>query len=244
MNQNLKEWWNSASKYGESLFNRTLEKTPEMESAKSLAKILDSTYKKGMKILDVGCGPGHFLVSLRKRIDSEIDYTGYDFTQKYVDMANDHFKGSAKFYQGEVSDIKFEDATFDIVMCNNVLLHLPPNLKKPLSELIRVSKKLTIVRTLFGKGNYIVKDVNYEEEFNEDLESQKYLYYNIYTTEYVTKLLSKIPNISFKIIEDNNFIEFDNRTECGELATRTVGNLQISGNIVFDWRYIIIEKSE
>ncbi|EMO91926.1 hypothetical protein LEP1GSC109_0143 [Leptospira interrogans str. UI 13372] len=46
MNQNLKEWWNSASKYGESLFNRTLEKTPEMESAKSLAKILDSTYKK------------------------------------------------------------------------------------------------------------------------------------------------------------------------------------------------------
>lgn len=49
-----------------------------------------------------GCGPGHFLVSLRKRIDPEINYTVYDFTQKYVDMANDHFKGSAKFYQGEV----------------------------------------------------------------------------------------------------------------------------------------------
>nr|WP_235592607.1 hypothetical protein [Leptospira interrogans] len=44
---------------------------------------------------------GHFLVSLRKRIDSEIDYTGYDFTRKYVDMANDCFKGTAKFYQGE-----------------------------------------------------------------------------------------------------------------------------------------------
>nr|WP_235592606.1 class I SAM-dependent methyltransferase [Leptospira interrogans] len=94
-------------------------------------------------------------------------------------------RGLLNFIKVKVSNIKFEDATFDIVMCNNVLLHLPPNLKKPLSELICVSKKLTIVRTLFGKGNYIVKDVNYEQEFNEDLESQKYLYYNIYTTEYV-----------------------------------------------------------
>lgn len=104
-------------------------------------------------------------------------------------------KGVLNFIKAKLSDIKFDDASFDIVMCNNVL-HLPPNFKKKLSELIRISKKLTIVRTLFGKGNYIVKDVNYEEDFNEDLEVQKYLYYNIYTTEYVTKLLSKIPNIT------------------------------------------------
>ena len=52
-------------------------------------------------------------------------------------------------------------------------------------------------------------------------------------------------NLKVKIIPDKEFKKFDNTKEAGkthQTATKVIGDKQISGNLIYDWRYIIIEK--
>ena len=62
-----------------------------MEASKQVSAIIKKFYKKGDKILDFGCAAGHFYNSL-KRIDKDINYTGFDVTKDYITYARKHFK--------------------------------------------------------------------------------------------------------------------------------------------------------
>lgn len=76
--------------------------------------------KAGDKIIDLGCGPCDILTSL-----PQVDYTGVDFEQKYIDDATARFGNKGKFICMDVSDLKpgiFSDA--DIVLATGVLHHL------------------------------------------------------------------------------------------------------------------------
>ena len=49
-------------------YKRAIGKFPEMETSKAMAKIIKKILINEDKILDVGCGSGHFLRSLRRII--------------------------------------------------------------------------------------------------------------------------------------------------------------------------------
>src|SRR5690606_37440313 len=128
--------WDEEKHYGELLFKRATGQSGEMNSSKAISKVIKQFYKPGMKVLDVGCGAGHYLVSLRNIVDKNISYTGVDPTAHYLDLAKKAFGDSANFVQGGVFDIPFGDNSFDIVICNHVILHMPPeNISQALSEL-------------------------------------------------------------------------------------------------------------
>ena len=236
--QNNNDWriWDDRPEYGDLLYKRAIGSLDEMECAKSLCNVLGVFYQPGMKILDVGCGAGHYLTSLLKRIDPKINYTGYDATRQYIDLAKKAHPG-IPFKVGDIFDIEYEDASFDIVMCNNVLLHLPLGLSEPLSELIRVSRKHVVIRTLVGEGNYEIKEF-------ADSELKTFNYFNVYSPEYLLKTIRSVhADAKFEIIRDNDFGDFDNQRVVQSVsATKTLVGAQIAGPILLDWRFVLIRK--
>ena len=247
--------WDTNQRYGNLLYRRAVGLEDEMESSKSLCKILTPLYKKGMKLLDVGCGAGHYLRSLQQRLDANIDYTGIDATRNYIDLAKKAFGNKAAFLQGDVFNMPYHAGAFDIVTCNNLILHLPPPPLKPLSELIRVASQYVIIRTVIGVRNYIIKAVESNEVgfddikqkprevIGEDGEGISYCYFNLYTEDYFLDTLEQIDaNLKVEILHDNSHGEFDNTDTTGiASATKTFYGKQVSGNILLDWRFIVIE---
>jgi ubiquinone/menaquinone biosynthesis C-methylase UbiE len=49
-------------------YNRAIGKSPEMETSKAMANLINQKIYVNNKILDVGCATGHFYRSLKKKI--------------------------------------------------------------------------------------------------------------------------------------------------------------------------------
>ncbi len=250
--------WEKSPEYGRALYYKSaIGELGEMESAKALCKIISPIYGPGIKVLDVGCGAGHYLRSLKLRVDKKIDYTGLDATKYFIELAKKAFGKNHKFLVGDIFNLKFKRKEFDMVICSNVILHLPPPPVKAISELIRVAKKYVVIRTVFGERNYIIKEVrssdknkkngpkNQENLFGKDGQPLSYNFFNMYTEQYFKDVISKIDkNIKIKIIDDNDYKPFDNRAKGGKTATKIIGGKQVSGNLILNWKFVILEKNK
>ncbi len=246
--------WDRWPEYGRLLFRRAVGVEGEMESAKALALILSRFYRPGMRVLDVGCGAGHYLRTLRARLDPEIDYLGVDATAAYVDLAREAYGEPERFEVGDIHALPFADGRFDIVLCMNVIENLPPPPTPALHELLRVSNGCVVVRTLFGTRNYIVKELRTLEETGEALvaeeelirpdgEAVAYHYNNMYTESYLRAILAEIaPGVRVGVERDTHWGPFDNRGLIGPTAAKAAGVRQISGNLILDWRFMTLRK--
>lgn len=63
----------------------------------------------GMRVLDVGCGPGRHAHALAER---GIEVVGVDISQKFVDLATAHAPAGASFVRADARNLEF-DAEFD-----------------------------------------------------------------------------------------------------------------------------------
>jgi ubiquinone/menaquinone biosynthesis C-methylase UbiE len=246
--------WDKDQAYGDVFFERAIGKREEMESAKALCTILTPLYKQKMKVLDVGCGVGHYLRSLRTRLDENIDYTGTDITQSYIERAKKAFPNTP-FYVEDIHNLSFKDNTYDIVTCNNVLLHLPPPPKKAISELLRVSKNYVVLRLPIGTRNYIIKEIRSTHDTIETKQQPKeadlidkngeprfWNYFNLYTTSYIQALINECAkNAKVQIIDDTFWKEFKDVAD-SKTVTKIIDGKQVSGNIILDWKFFIIKK--
>lgn len=247
-----KTLWEKDKIYGDYFYKMAIGKDQEMFSSVALSNQLKKLYKPEMKILDVGCGVGHYLRSLRNRLDVNVKYQGIDSTKYYIDLARKAFGDNKMFKVGSIFNIPEKDNEFDIVMCNNVILHLPSPAIKPIKELIRCSKKYIIIRTLFGKRNYIIQELRSESENNKNGEAEIFdkkgkpshsNYFNIYTTEYYSFILNKInPKLKISYVDDREYKSFDNRKNTTSTGTQVINGMQVSGSIILDWKFVIIKK--
>ncbi|KAI1186894.1 methyltransferase type 11 [Nemania serpens] len=84
--------------------------------------------KPGMRVLDVGCGPGTISLDLAARVP-EGSVTGIDASSSAVEHARELSKQrgvtNASFSVGDVLKLPFDDNTFDVVHAHQVLGHLP-----------------------------------------------------------------------------------------------------------------------
>lgn len=86
-----------------------------------------------LKILDVGCGTGALLGELSKYGDVR----GLDFSPLAISFCKE--RGLNNVDQGDATNIKYQDDTFDLVLALDILEHIPDD-KKALFEIHRVLK--------------------------------------------------------------------------------------------------------
>ena len=102
--------------------------------------------RPGMRILDVGCGTGRHLGAAFRT--AGIDVVGVDLNRDDLRRAAytlhliceemaDH--GAWLITRADATNLPFDDARFDLVICSEVLEHIPDN-RKAVAELVRVLK--------------------------------------------------------------------------------------------------------
>jgi ubiquinone/menaquinone biosynthesis C-methylase UbiE len=241
--------WKHDTTYADTMWRRATGDLPEMESAKALCTILKPLYQQGMTLADVGCGGGHYLYSLRQRLDEAINYTGVDATEAYIEMAKAAFP-DVSFQVGNIYALPFEAETFDIVTCCNLVSFLPPPPVKALEELLRIARKYVILRVTVGTRNYIIKEVREGGELSSEYDLvtpeadlQLFNYHNMYTENYYRAVLGRLaPGARLEFVKDDSYQSFDNRTLTDATGTRVVSGRQVAGNLLLDWRFIIVSK--
>ncbi|MGM0568244.1 MAG: class I SAM-dependent methyltransferase [Elusimicrobiota bacterium] len=95
-------------------------------------------------VLDAGCGEGYIINDICRELNCDI--FGIDINAEAVKFAQTLFQDvhRVKLMIGNINDLPFDDCSFDLVICNEVLEHL----EKPLdglNELRRVSKGKVII---------------------------------------------------------------------------------------------------
>lgn len=245
MNKDNWRIWEADPSVEGTLFKRASGELPEMESTKQLVELVKEVYEPGKKILDVGCGPGHYYRGLR-RIDENINYNGMDATKPYIEFAKQQFADTkAKFTRGDIFDIPESLGTFDIVACCNVILHLP-DFRIPIKNLLKSSTKYCFIRTLVSNNTYLHRLV-IGDEFDENGNPKKFVFQNTYSFDLLKNFINSLGSYNVELIED----KFKPEVLDGEYqkvkkgsvgATKILDGIQISGNLIFEWKWLKISK--
>ncbi|HBX23366.1 MAG TPA: class I SAM-dependent methyltransferase [Desulfotomaculum sp.] len=93
----------------------------------------------GMKVLDVGCGTGHYTLDLAAQ---GLDVTGVDISRPMLEQARakaQHAGLDIQFLEADAFQLPFNDQSFDAVIAVTVL-EFAPDLSTALRETLRVLK--------------------------------------------------------------------------------------------------------
>lgn len=94
--------------------------------------------KKKAKVLDVGCGVGHTCGHLAQ-VYEDASITGVDISLDAIKNAKSNYE-DISFITADACDLPFKDDSFDLVICESVLIFIKDK-EKALKEMIRVLKK-------------------------------------------------------------------------------------------------------
>ncbi|MBF0305822.1 MAG: class I SAM-dependent methyltransferase [Alphaproteobacteria bacterium] len=236
--------------YGELLYQRAIGALPEMESAKAVARRLAPILRDGDRLLDAGCGAGHFLVSIRRHAPCRVHYHGIDATAPYIDLARRAFAGASDCVFGvdDLFALALDDRSADVAMCNTVLPFLP-SIAQPIAELCRVTRRVVILRMLVSERSFLIREVASREdgdELDEANQPRGFGFCNIYSHRHLRRLLGRIPAVRSVAIEPDD--EFDPAALADpaeqafkrDNATAVLGGMQVNGSIIMPWAFVTI----
>lgn len=130
-----------------------------------------SHLKPGLDALDFGCGPGALSVGLARLVEPG-ELHGVDIEESQIGIAQSAAQAgghdNATFQVADVTDLPFEDDSFDIAHCHAVLTHVP-DIQAALSEVRRVLKPGGIIasRELITAACFAEPDLgDFEEAWN------------------------------------------------------------------------------
>jgi len=176
------------------------KRSPELEkdifhflSSNRLKKI--KKYKKGGRILDVGCGSGKFLFEMSKE---GWEVYGNDISDVACDNVRKEF-GLKNIYHGELLALKFPEKFFDVITLWHVLEHL----EKPRETLEKIH------RILKDDGLLVIESPDFSSPqsiFFKDkwqaLELPRHLYH--FSPKTLRKLLK---SAKFEIVKEDYFTD-------------------------------------
>lgn len=160
----IADYWNQRS-FGYSLDNQE----ELLHDQEKWIELINRYLKinKGMKVLDLGCGPGFFSVMLT---NLGCQVIGIDYSDKMLEEARNNarkFKANVEFQKMDVQDLAFQDEIFDLIITRNVTW----NLEKPVQayqEMVRVLKKQGHLLNIDGNHYYHYQDQDYSRAGHSD----------------------------------------------------------------------------
>ena len=118
--------------------------------------------KPGLRVLDLGCGPGTLSIGLAAAIAPGELY-GVDMEPSQVDLARSIAEAggydNTTFQVGDVTELSFDDDSFDVVHGHSILAHVPDT-QAVLVEAKRVLKPggLVSIREWILEGSFLAPD--------------------------------------------------------------------------------------
>jgi len=114
---------------------------------RAFCELLESTRKTGISVLDMGFGCGHDLFLMAKEAkdrDRNVNFFGIDINPEHIEYvqrrADYEGHSNIKLFQGDIQKLSnpFLPATFDFVVCSEVLEHL----QEPYNTILEISRLL------------------------------------------------------------------------------------------------------
>lgn len=127
-------------------FRRPIDVPHLLESVKAVAQTKQIPIEK-LKVLDVGCGTGNYIMEVAKNLQCEC--FGLEYSKGMLEKLQEKSKGLShvSFQHGNAAErLPFDDDSFDFVMATQMLHHLPTGedtwegAKTCLSEAARVAR--------------------------------------------------------------------------------------------------------
>jgi SAM-dependent methyltransferase len=148
--------WEHSKGLRELCLRRAMNLEPEMDAASQAASILAGLgLGKGERLLDVGCGAGHFIHSLIKR-GLDINYYGLDYSPSFISIGKEAYmkKGLDPERLFALSIDELYGFPIDIALYLNVL-SFNPDFRRPLFRAVENGAKHILVRDSFGDKTII-----------------------------------------------------------------------------------------
>lgn len=235
------ENWRYARRYGELLRDRAQGKFPEMEYCRFLRKLMAADYRQGDTVLEIGSGAGHIYASLRRQFPG-LDYTGIDITPSYVEMAKELFghEPNTRFLVGDLYQPNFPRSRYDLMICYNVLLHLP-DYRLPLTRLLDLTGRVLFIRTLLEETTTIRRDYRSTRVIDPGYEDRT-SFYNTYAVGEFTDFIHAHGKWGVDVLEE----EFDLSvlsTEENDYTTYVKDGRQYFRGIPCSWKIVRVRSS-
>jgi SAM-dependent methyltransferase len=203
---------------------RGLDEAPEMDSSAQGAELIAPLMAKSLcpKLLDAGCGGGHFYHSLARR-GINVDYYGLDKSPQVAQTAREAFKTKGldpqRILTGSMEDLC--GLTFDLGVIINTLTFCA-DFREPLDRIINTGVRGLVIRDNFGPQTVIRWE---EDGFLDEGFNHLCGYWNRWSTREVTEFLAKRA-FETKIVLDQ----------------RTKGQMELVVNKPYYWSWLVAWK--
>lgn len=177
--EDIRDYWNlRSSGFSNAVMAEMFERGENI-----LEQIINLTKAEtGLKVLDVGCGPGLLSMVLSR---AGMDVVGIDYSEEMIKQAKSNaFKQTLDidFMIMDAQNMSFEDCSFDIIVSRDVLWNLPLP-EKAYEEMVRVLRPggrglvidgnyyLHLFDEKYARNRHIPRDAdrpNYHSEYNQD----------------------------------------------------------------------------
>lgn len=162
--------------------------------------------QQGLRVLDLGCGPGFLSILLANQGCQVI---GIDYSDQMLEEAKCNAKEnevSINFQKMDVQKLLFEDESFDFVITRNVTWNLEKP-KQAYQEIYRVLKKQGRLLNIDGNHYYHYQDHDYQRNGHSDHQHMEGIDVSIIDTIAKDLMLSYVlrPQYDIKLLKEIGF---------------------------------------
>jgi SAM-dependent methyltransferase len=125
--------------------------------------------RRGMHVLDAGCGTGNALNWLLNEVTPSERVVGIDLAAAHVAAARLRVPPDVEIHQADLFDVEFEPASFDLIWCVNTINHLmdPVRGAMHLATLLRPGGRVALGQSSLLPDMYFAWDARLERVTNE-----------------------------------------------------------------------------
>ena len=156
---------------------------------------------EGMKVLEIGCGTGSLWMGRDDMLSKFGKLVLTDLSEGMLETARENIgdKANVVFQVADIQDLPFEDNSFDMVIANSMLYHVP-DLKKGISEVRRVLRDDgAFYCATLGENNFVERLAEWFELGGESFRPN----HNFTMQNGAQKLQTAFSNIEARIYEDS-----------------------------------------